>query len=514
MWYRTGTVTVTTGSAVVTGAGTNFVDNVSVGEIFVGPDLRVYEIIQVVSATDLRIAPVYQAGTAGGQGYAIAPTQSFARDLALSAAALLNTFAAVRDGVGQGLFPDGTIATPGIRYSADQDTGLARYGPNLMSAVTGGVERMRFGDSNSSIAPLYANDGMDAQKGGPPGSVVVPLSVFGNLGGAATMRIRFGSAANPYAGHSFVEAQTLTDAASDLRFGTSGAERARFDSTGNFILGATQANNHAICRNAPQGTFICSFFSTALNTVSGLFVAVSNANYNPAGSALFLGSNTATGRSLSAAGTGNFSGSDYAEYMVKSAGCGLIAKGDVCGVDRDGRLTRTWADAVSFVIKSTEPSLVGGDIWAAEVGHPPEEPGHEPLKPTPPQPPAEDADDATVVAWREAVAAYPAEVASYQAAHAEWQKATDAYAKALPVWEAAHEKARQCVDRIAFCGQVPANVSGDFEVGDYIIAAASGAGIKAVAVKADDMTLAQYMRRIGKVWAIRDGRAWIDVQHG
>ena len=57
-------------------------------------------------------------------------------------------------------------------------------------------------------------------------------------------------------------------------------------------------------------------------------------------------------------------------------------------------------------------------------------------------------------------------------------------------------------------------MTGDFEVGDYIVAAADGAGIKAVAMKLDDMTMAQYARRIGKVWAIRDGRAWIDVQHG
>lgn len=222
MWYRTGTVTVTNGSAVVTGAGTDFVGFASVGDMFVGPDLRVYEVTQVVSATDLRITPVYQAGTAGGQGYAIAPTQSFARDLALSAAALLNTFAAVRDGVGQGLFADGGNAVPGIRFAADQDTGLFRYGPNLMSAATGGTERMRFGDTNSSIAPLYANDGMTVQRGGTPGSIVTPMDIFGNLGGAATMRLRFGSAANGYASHSFIEAQTLTGAASDLRFGTSG----------------------------------------------------------------------------------------------------------------------------------------------------------------------------------------------------------------------------------------------------------------------------------------------------
>ncbi len=512
MWYRTGTVTVTNGSAVVTGASTNFVDNVSVGEIFVGPDLRVYEIIQVVSATDLRITPVYQAGTAGGQGYAIAPTQSFARDLALSAAALLNTFAAVRDGIGQGLFPDGTIATPGIRYSADQDTGWARYGPNLMSAVTGGTERMRFGDTNSSIAPLYANDALTVQKGGVAGSTVIPLDIFGNLGGAATMRLRFGSAANVYANHSFIEAQTLTGAASDLRFGTSGVEQARIDNSGNLLVGLRAGTAHSLAKGYTSNDFILNLTGNA--HFCAQFYSGDKDNWSRSPHVLGLSSNPTTNRSINAAGTINASGADYAEYMLKAAGCGIIAKGDVCGVDRDGRLTKTWADAVSFVIKSTDPSLVGGDTWDAEVGPKPEQPGTEPGEPRLPTPPAEDADDAAIAAWRDAMAAYPAQVASYQAARAEWQKATDAYAKALPIWEAAHEKARQCVDRIAFCGQVPANVSGDFEVGDYIIAAASGAGIKAVAVKADDMTLPQYMRRIGKVWAVRDGRAWIDVQHG
>ena len=58
------------------------------------------------------------------------------------------------------------------------------------------------------------------------------------------------------------------------------------------------------------------------------------------------------------------------------------------------------------------------------------------------------------------------------------------------------------------------NVTGDFAVGDYIIAAANGSGIQAIAVPAADITFEQYRLRIGKVWAIRDGRAWIDVQHG
>jgi hypothetical protein len=155
--------------------------------------------------------------------------------------------------------------------------------------------------------------------------------------------------------------------------------------------------------------------------------------------------------------------------MLKAAGCGIIAKGDVCGVDREGKLTRTWADAISFVVKSTDPTLVGGDTWAAHL---------------PPRP--EQGED----------------------------EAAATFASRLTEWETALEQARLCVDRIAFCGQVPCNVSGDFEVGDYIVAAQDGDGIKAVAMKLDDMTLAQYARRVGKVWAIRDGRAWIDVQHG
>ena len=61
---------------------------------------------------------------------------------------------------------------------------------------------------------------------------------------------------------------------------------------------------------------------------------------------------------------------------------------------------------------------------------------------------------------------------------------------------------------------MPVNVTGNFAVGDYIIAVANGSGIKAIAVAEADITFDQYRRRVGKVWAVRDGRAWIDVQHG
>jgi hypothetical protein len=81
---------------------------------------------------------------------------------------------------------------------------------------------------------------------------------------------------------------------------------------------------------------------------------------------------------------------------MTKAGDFTIAKGDVAGINLDGKLTNRFVDAVSFVVKSTDPSYVGGDKWGV---------GFE-----------EDAEGL--------------------------------------------EAARQKVDRIAFAGQVPVNVIG------------------------------------------------------
>jgi hypothetical protein len=382
-WYRAGTVTVTNGSPVINGAGTDFVSNTQIGEAFLGPDGRVYEVAQVVSAAQLILSGNYLGGTAGAQGYALMPTSSFARDLALGAAQLLNTFAVVRDGVGAGLFPDGSAAAPGVRFTGDQDTGLRRFDVNALSLVTGGVDRFVVNASGS---------------------------VFAGIG--------------------FFPA-------------------------------------HAFCRGTGQNDLLGSF--TGLNSGCVQFYSATGAGFNGAQAAMLVNSSTVTNRSINAAGTVNASGADYAEYMIKAAGCGTIAPGDVCGVDSDGRLTRTWADARSFVVKSTDPAYVGGDSWAADL---------------PPRPLQEEGEGDV------------------------------AFAARMGPWETELEVARERVDRIAFCGQAPVNVTGDFAVGDYLIAAANGGGIQAVAIAEPDINFDQYCRRLGKVWAIRDGRAWVDVQHG
>jgi hypothetical protein len=182
--------------------------------------------------------------------------------------------------------------------------------------------------------------------------------------------------------------------------------------------------------------------------------------FNAAATANVMGYHAATTRSLNAGGTVNALGTDYAEYMTKS-GDFTVAKGDVVGIDAQGKLTNVFADAVSFVVKSTNPSFVGGDAWGSV----------------------------------DAVGLRPNEESS--------QAEKDAY-------EAALEAARQTVDRIAFAGQVPVNVLGA-TAGQYIIAINDNGAIKGQAVS--NPTFEQYQQAVGKVIALEDdGRAKIIVK--
>ena len=182
--------------------------------------------------------------------------------------------------------------------------------------------------------------------------------------------------------------------------------------------------------------------------------------FNAAAAANIMGYDAGTGRSLNAGGTVNALGTDYAEYMTKS-GDFTVAKGDVVGIDAQGKLTNVFADAVSFAVKSTKPSFVGGDAWGS----------------------------VDVVGLR------PNEEAT--------QAEKDAY-------EATLEAARQQVDRIAFAGQVPVNVTGA-TAGQYIIPINDNGAIKGQAVS--NPTFEQYLNAVGKVIAIEsDGRAKIIVK--
>jgi hypothetical protein len=143
-WYATGTVNVTNGSATVTGSGVAFTTNVDAGQAFIGPDGLAYEILSIVSATQLTLASNYRGATATGQAYRIMPVQGYLRELSIQAAQLVQSFAAVRDGIGQGIFPGGTLAAPGFRILGDEDTGIRSPGANQLAVVTNGADNVLF----------------------------------------------------------------------------------------------------------------------------------------------------------------------------------------------------------------------------------------------------------------------------------------------------------------------------------------------------------------------------------
>lgn len=140
-WYRVGTVNVTNNSSTVAGIGTAWVQAAAIGETFLGPDGGLYEITGINSNTSLSINPAYKGPTSTAQNYALMPTQGYLRDLAAQAAALVASYASVRDGAGQGKFAAGTVAAPSLRGAADEDTGVNFEGANSMGLVAGGAKK-------------------------------------------------------------------------------------------------------------------------------------------------------------------------------------------------------------------------------------------------------------------------------------------------------------------------------------------------------------------------------------
>ena len=216
---------------------------------------------------------------------------------------------------------------------------------------------------------------------------------------------------------------------------------------------------------------------------------------NGAASVLLIGRDGTTSRSINAGGTVNASGSDYADYETKGADCGVFAKGALVGYDSDGLLTDKWSKAISFGIKSTSPSYVGGDIWGA-----PGAVGDRPRPPKEPLPPAlivravgetDDAWGAREAAFSEAVDAFIAASAAYPAALAQYETDFTAFAAKLEI-------ARATVDRIAKAGKVPAIVGGSFSSGDYVVAA-QGTSDTIVAIATPSPTADEAGKVVGRV---------------
>jgi len=340
-----------------------------------------------------------------------------------------------------GLVGVGTTATTGVR---------------LRAAATTTSE---FALSVSRPAEAYALTNGAASLYSPSGTLITigpSDSTTGIVGGALIDflgRTTTGDVTGAFIG---VQAGTVSNGPANFVIGqrtgvSTWRENCRFAASGLMTLSSFQTpdstNAQLLIRNN-SGTDVQ--FEAGNNTIPGI------------SGVMRISRITSNSRSINASGTVNANGADYAEYMEKN-GDFTIAKGDICGIDKNGKLTNKFDEALSFVVKSTNPSYVGNDTWCP-TPHPVDEDGNE-LTP---------------------------ETKEYQQ------------------WLIKMEEARLKVDRIAFCGQVPVNVLGA-KVGDYIIPIKSSNLIAGEAKS--NPTFEEYMKSIGKVIAIEeDGRARIIIK--
>ena len=246
--------------------------------------------------------------------------------------------------------------------------------------------------------------------------------------------------------------------------GNASTERMRITSEGHVHIGNGHGNaNHRINGNGftqGQTFFVVSAYSSSAQDTA-IFFGVDSGGGNTASCGLKMGRNSSNSRSINAGGTVNASGTDYAEYMTKSSDF-TLAKGAICGINAEGKLTNKFSESISFVVKSTDPSYVGGDTWGSEdiLGKKPKDKSSE-----------------------------------------------------LPAYEEKMEAARKMVDRIAFSGQVPVNVTGTTPGQHIIPTLGTDDSITGVAKAEASLSMAEYISSVGKVIALEaDGRARIIVK--
>lgn len=136
-WYRTGTVAITAGQNTVTGTGTNFSANGRVGDAFLGPDGRWYEVTNIASGTVLSILPAYQGATVSGGTYAITPVQGYTKTLADKFNDIANTWGSTLAGLGSVSTENVVPVTKGGTGGTSQAT--ARDGLGLKTAAVADI---------------------------------------------------------------------------------------------------------------------------------------------------------------------------------------------------------------------------------------------------------------------------------------------------------------------------------------------------------------------------------------
>jgi len=243
----------------------------------------------------------------------------------------------------------------------------------------------------------------------------------------------------------------------------SGTPRGYFDGTSVSSFRFYGINPFELQTNqSTAGGLTHTFEGTGIGQGVKFYEGANTGSPNAANAVVKIGQMNVTSRSLNAAGTLNASGADYAEYEYNDGL--IIEKGSVVGFKADGKLTLTFDEAVRFGVKSTNPSFVGGDVWGCDE--------------VAPQKPVRIVEEKEVVKVSDEI--YDVETCIQPAKYEEvikvkgdtdeeWAEKENNYNVALKEFEERLEQKRKQVDRIAYSGKVPVNVTGA-SAGGYIVA--------------------------------------------
>lgn len=276
-WYRTGTLSVTNGSATVTGSGTGWNTTVRAGDfLFVGSSQPV-EVGAVVSNTQLTLVNTWAGATASGQSYAVAPGAAWGdvSQYAVEAARIIANAVQITGGSAvpsdaDGL-PDGTIyirRTTGVadyyqKASGSYGTPLSLIGPAGSTGSVGPAGPS--GPANSlaigTVGTGAAGSSASATITGTAPSYTLNLTIprgntgatgaTGPQGASGTMTV--GSVTTGVAGSSAAVTNSGTSTAAVLDFtiprgdtGAAGADGDSFTHQGDYNSGATYSYGQAV----------------------------------------------------------------------------------------------------------------------------------------------------------------------------------------------------------------------------------------------------------------------------
>lgn len=286
-----------------------------------------------------------------------------------------------------------------------------------------------------------------------------------------------------------------TSAGNELAVSCGGTQVARF-TAGQLIINNANVGGGALSVQGTGTNGVGTFYNVGGNYMFAVNAA--NLGVGTGDSAVNAMCNvrkdSTTNRSMNLAGTLNASGADYAEFEKKALDCGDVLAGQVIGFDVNGHITDKWAAIASRCgVKSTDPTIVGGDKWGTE-----EALGMQ--RPVPPPSPK-------LMPILSVGVEFFADQAAQDATLAQFDADMKTHAADLATFAAKIEAARLTVDRIAYAGKCPCNVLGA-NVGDYIVPAQDGLGIKGVAIAVP--TFDQYRAAVGRVVSLLpDGRCTI-----